>query len=167
MDFFGETVYSFTCDDCHFAVLDSGLMTDEQEQGDQDAAAQSNELLGQFLSDVGDAPAAVFIHMYIYPPGIEGYSMRSGDQAIAMLEDHPRPVPVINGHHHPGRMSVIRGVPYFTARSFTEKPWAFLLHELTETGLTVTEYVLDMDETDLREEGQSRGREICRFESRA
>ena len=112
----------------------------------------------------GDAPAAVFIHFYIYPAGVPGYSFRGSAAAIELLERHSRPVPVINGHHHSGRVSVVHGVPYYTARSFTEDPWAFCLHELSETGLVITEFTLDTSAGEVRDGGQWRGSEVCRFE---
>ncbi len=163
-DVFGQTIYRFEVGGCHFAVLDSGLMTDEQEHGDLAAAQQSNELLRDFLACAGDAPAAVLLHFYLYPPDVPGYSFRGAQEAIGLLESHRRPVPVINGHHHCGRVSVVHGVPYFTARSFTERPWVFCLHELDASGLIITEYALDADSEDLRETGQWRGSEACRFE---
>lgn len=161
---YGETTYSFAANGCHFAVLDSGLMTDEQEDWDQEAARRGNELLGELLTVAGDAPVAVLIHFYIYPAGVPGYSFRGSAEAIELLERHSRPVPVINGHHHSGRVSVVHGVPYYTARSFTEAPWAFCLHELSDTGLIITEFTLDTSADELRDGGQWRGSEVCRFE---
>lgn len=142
-EFLGASTYSFECSGCHFAMLDSGLMGPEEGEDDPDMPERGLEELERMLDAAAGAPAAVFLHFYMYPSDIPGYSFQRAHEARKLLAAYPRVVPVINGHHHPGRVDVAQGMPYITARSFIEGPYCFYVHELSEVGLRTVEYVMD------------------------
>jgi len=161
VEFYGQTIYSFTCNGCHFVVLDSGLMEPqegEQQQEDQEILAAGVKELKNTLDKADGAPAAVFVHFYIYPPDLDGYSYRAAAEAMKIIESHDRPVPVLSGHYHGGRVDIANGQPYFTARSFIESPFCFYLHELSEDRLQIHEYVLDLNS------GRWAGYRMCAFD---
>ncbi len=143
VEMYGASVYSFECNGWHFAVLDSGLMGPEEGAVDSAAAERSLEELEAMLAAAVGAPAAVLLHFYMYPAGMEGYSFRRAEEAIRILESYDRIVPVFSGHYHGGRVEMVGGIPYLTARSFIEAPFTFCVHELSEDKLRTEEYVLD------------------------
>jgi len=143
IEIYGESIYSFECNGRHFAVLDSGVMGPEEGAIDLTVADRGIDELAGMLAAADGAPAAVLLHFYMIPTGIEGYSFRRAEEAIRILAGYDRIVPVFNGHAHGGRAEVVGGAPYLTARSFIEAPFAFHLHELTEDVLRTDEYVLD------------------------
>ncbi len=145
LEFYGETIYSFTCNGCHFAVLDSGVMHPEDDYDPPEIFTTGLDELQNMLDRAAGAPAAVLLHFYIYPTDIVGYSYPAAAEAIAMIESYSRPVPVLNGHLHDGRVDIANGQLYFTARSFIESPFCFYLHELSEDSLQIDEYMLDFN----------------------
>ena len=136
----GDSIYSIQEGGCHFAVLDSGLMDGEE---DPEILRRGLEVLEDTLRTAKDAPVAVLSHFYIQPADVPGYSYRAAEQARELIQHHPGPVCVINGHFHYGRISVRRCVPYFTAEAFVEPPVRLYLHELGPQRLGIAEYTFD------------------------
>ncbi len=159
--FFGQTIYSFACSGCHFAVLDSGLMKGEE---DPDILSAGLQELERTLAAADGGPAAVFLHFYIYPTDIYGYSYRAAAEAMQIIESHSRPVPVFNGHYHAGCLDVVNRQPYFTARSFVESPFCFYLHELSGDRLQIDEYILDVRQSAARPQRGWSGYRMCTFD---
>ncbi len=144
LELYGTSTYSFACNGCHFAVLDSGLMNEEQGIDPPEIFDAGLQELRDMLASADGAPAAVILHFYLYPSDLEGYSYRAAHEAIEIIKSYGRRVPVLDGHYHAGRVDVVNNAPYFTARSFIESPFAFYLHELTDERLVINEYCLDL-----------------------
>lgn len=158
VELYGDSVYRIESNGCHLAVLDSGVMNTDQGVDPPKVFEAGLEHLRAMLQEADEQPAAVLLHFWVYPPDVVGYSYPRADEVIRMLQEFNRPVPVLSGHYHYGRLDVIDSIPYFTARSFIESPYAFYLHELSRQRLIVYEYQLDP------RQGCWRGWPRCRFD---
>ncbi len=158
VEFYGETIYSFACNGCHFTVLDSGVMGPQDGVDPPELFAAGLDQLQSMLDKADGAPAAVLLHFYIYPTDIDGFSYPAAAEAMRIIESYDRPVPVLDSHYHAGRIDILNKTPYFTARSFIRSPFCFYLHELSEDRLQIHEYVLDLNS------GRWAGYRMCAFD---
>jgi 3',5'-cyclic AMP phosphodiesterase CpdA len=143
VELFGDSVYGFECNGCHFAVLDSGLMHRENGYDSPELFEAGLAQLQELLAKADGQPAAVLLHFWLYPSDVPDYSFPYAKRALRILQQAGRSVPVFSGHLHRGGLSVFDTNLYFTARSFTEAPYAFYLHELSRERLTIYEYLFN------------------------
>lgn len=140
---FGPLDYHFDLEDVRFVVLNSGSMDWKAEEASSSAAYSE---LQQALATAENRRVIVLLHQWVYPATVEGYSIRRAEEMMALLEQYPRSVAVINGHYHYGKYGEKAGIHYFTAKSLTEPPFCYTLFELTGDVLTCTEYSLSTRE---------------------
>lgn len=140
---FGALDYHFDVGEVRFVVLNSGSMDWHAEESSSSAAYSE---LQQALATAENRRVIVLLHQWVYPATVEGYSIRRAEEMMALLEQYPRTVAVINGHYHTGKYGEKAGIHCFTAKSLTEPPFCYTLFELSDTSLTCVEYTLSTRE---------------------
>jgi 3',5'-cyclic AMP phosphodiesterase CpdA len=143
LELYGQSVYGFECNGCHFTVLDSGATAPKYGPDPPELFEAGLAQLETMLREADGHPAAAMIHFSPFPPEAGCEDCRWGDRAIRMIQQSGRAVPVLSGHLHRGRVDVVGSNPYFNARALVQSPYAFYLHELTREGLTVYEYLFN------------------------
>jgi isocitrate lyase len=91
-------------------------------------------------------PVVVALHQWIVPTDVYGYSLARADEALALIEDDPHVVAVINGHYHDGQYAERNGIHYCTARSMAEPPFCYATFGFADGQMVWTEYSLNAGE---------------------
>lgn len=120
-----EPMVSFDRKGIHFVVLDSNFtpngkpyLPGEVVWDDSYLGKEQLEWLRWDLDAHSGQPAVIFVHANLDAFGegeaLDPHVIRDGNAACCILEAHPCPVTVFQGHYHPGRESEKNGIQYHT-----------------------------------------------------